>query len=202
MSANMQTFPASACSSTGSSRRVTSMSLSMITIVPSGSSVWGNDLRRWGCTITSPGGVTSLTWASSRARCGALRPTSSTTTSASFPLTRSEFRRQTRPGKKRSSASVKKVVSGRTLEEGAAVVQLDHLNGAGRGGVQAQPAQHALVQVLLRDLHAGLRGDVDVDGAGLGQLRGQLGVAGDSVVDFDADERAVAPHAATPIRSL
>ena len=39
MSANMQTLPASARSSTGSSARVTSMSLSMITTVPSGSSV-------------------------------------------------------------------------------------------------------------------------------------------------------------------
>src|SRR4029079_12289241 len=34
------------------------------------------------------------------------------------------------------------------------------------------------------------------------ELLGELGVAGDGVVDLDADEGRVVPHARTPIRSL
>src|SRR5205807_2664540 len=84
----------------------------------------------------------------------------------------------------------------RSGEHGARVVELDHLHGAVGGGVEAQTAQHALVEVPLDDLERpvfSLR--VDVHGAGLGEPARELGVGGRGVVDLDRDERSVAPHA-------
>jgi hypothetical protein len=74
--------------------------------------------------------------------------------------------------------------------------------GAVGGRVQAEPAEDALVDVLGDDLHPAAGACVDVDGAGLLQPAGQRGVARDSVVDLDADERRVRPHAALRSASL
>ena len=56
-------------------------------------------------------------------------------------------------------------------------------------GVEAQAAEHALVEVVLDDLERRRRrSGEDVDRADLGQLGGQRGVARDGVVDLDVDE--------------
>src|SRR3954452_18157929 len=73
-----------------------------------------------------------------------------------------------------------------------ALVALDHPNRPGRRGLDAQPAQDALVEVLLHDRHAAVVADrVDVDRADLRQLARQLGVRDDGGVDLDVDEHAV-----------
>jgi N-succinyldiaminopimelate aminotransferase len=81
---------------------------------------------------------------------------------------------------------------------GAVVVELVHLDGPGRGRVEAQAAEHALVDVALHDLHVAVAGRVDVDGADLLELGGDRRVARDLVGDLDADEDGVGSHAATP----
>src|SRR5215211_1511842 len=88
------------------------------------------------------------------------------------------------------------------LELGAAVVEFEDPHRSGGRGVEAEPAEDALVQVLADDLHASVTGRVDVDGAGLLELLRKRCVTAHRVVDLDADEGAVAPHAATPMRSL
>src|SRR5512147_2586308 len=77
------------------------------------------------------------------------------------------------------------------------VVQLEDPDLVGRGRVDAQAAEHALVDVARDDLHAAAVVAEDVDGADLGQLGGDGRVGGDRVVDLDADERSVDPHALT-----
>src|SRR3712207_1924357 len=47
-------------------------------------------------------------------------------------------------------------------------------------------AEHALVEVLVVDVHAVGLGPVDVDRADLLELAGELGVAGNRLVDLDA----------------
>src|SRR6476660_2278732 len=89
----------------------------------------------------------------------------------------------------------------RAGELGGVVVELEDLHGAGLGGVQAKAAEDALVEVLLDDLEAVL-GLVDVNRADLGELGRERLVAGDRVVDLDADEDAVDPHAALLSASL
>src|ERR1700727_1158245 len=78
----------------------------------------------------------------------------------------------------------------------AVVVELDDLHDAVRRGVEAEAAEHALVEVLLDQLEravCGLR--VDVDRARLGQLLRKPRVGRRCVVDFDCDEETVLPHA-------
>src|SRR3954453_12729124 len=61
-------------------------------------------------------------------------------------------------------------------ERGAVLVELEDADGAVRRGMPAQLAEHALVEVLLHDLDAAILAlGVDVDGADLGQLRGERG---------------------------
>src|SRR5688572_7735377 len=85
--------------------------------------------------------------------------------------------------------------------EDLAAVELVHGDGA-RRRVEAQPAEDALVDVLVDDLHAGVRPGVDVDRARLLEPAPQVGVAGDGVVDLDPDEGRVVPHAALLSLSL
>src|SRR5438270_11674854 len=84
-------------------------------------------------------------------------------------------------------------------EQRVVVVELDDLDHAGRGGVEAQAAEDALVDVAPDDLDAAavVLGE-DVDGAGVGQRAGQLGIPAGLVVDLDRDERPVDPHRALP----
>src|SRR3954464_9664007 len=81
-------------------------------------------------------------------------------------------------------------------------VELVDGDGPGRRGVDAQRAEDALVDVVVDDLHALAGPGEDVDRARLLELLAELRVAGDRVVDLDADERGVVSHALTPIRSL
>src|SRR5215210_2174421 len=69
-----------------------------------------------------------------------------------------------------------------------AVVELLDDDTAGRGGVDAEVAEDALVQILPddRDLAAVVR--VDVDRADLLELGGELRVAADLLGDIDIDE--------------
>src|SRR4051812_22077577 len=87
--------------------------------------------------------------------------------------------------------------SGSSGESGLVVVQLEDLDRAGRGRVDAEAAQHALVEVALHDVDAAVLVGVDVDRADLGQLGRDRCVADDLVVDLDADEGGVLPHADT-----
>src|SRR3954462_12613870 len=82
--------------------------------------------------------------------------------------------------------------------ERLAGVQLVHGDRPGRGRVDAQAAEDALVEVGLDDLDPFLGGRVDVDGAGVLELLRELPVARDRVVDLDADEPRVASHASPP----
>src|SRR4051812_9228454 len=87
-------------------------------------------------------------------------------------------------------------------EHGLVVVELEDLHGPGRRCLQAQAAQHALVEVLLDDLDARAGRHVDVDRAGLLELAREGVVAGDGVVDLDPDEQRVLPHAGLLSASL
>src|SRR5215216_1491167 len=78
-----------------------------------------------------------------------------------------------------------------------AVVELLHDDGPVGSGIEAQLAQHALVEVLADDLDPAVLGREDVDRAGLLELLREVGVAGDRGVHLDVDEDPVA-HAATP----
>src|SRR5262245_28472842 len=71
-----------------------------------------------------------------------------------------------------------------------AVVELLVDDAAGRGCLDAEVAEHALVEVLAddRDRAVALPDVEDVDGADLLQLGGQLWVVGDVVTDLDVDE--------------
>src|SRR5205807_8892639 len=81
--------------------------------------------------------------------------------------------------------------------------ELEHPHAARRRGVDAQAAQHALVDVLLHDpQRAVVAHGVDVHGTYLGQLGGHGRVARDLVVDLDPDEQSVGPHAGAPSPSL
>src|SRR3954451_14702042 len=73
-------------------------------------------------------------------------------------------------------------------------VQLVHLDGALRRGADAHRAEDALVDVALDDVDLPAGVGVDVDRADLRELCGELRVAGDGVVDLDADEDGVATH--------
>src|SRR5436189_77651 len=85
----------------------------------------------------------------------------------------------------------------RAREQRAVVVDLDHPNRAVGRRVEAQPAEHALVEVLLDQAQRPVvLLAVDVDRADLGELLRHLGVGGDDVVDLDGDEQGVGPHAA------
>src|SRR5437763_16961098 len=66
-----------------------------------------------------------------------------------------------------------------------AVVALDHADRPLRRGLQAQLAEHALVEVLRDDLDPLLAGVVDVDGADVGELGGDVAIARDRWVDLD-----------------
>src|SRR3954452_23012908 len=83
-------------------------------------------------------------------------------------------------------------------------VELVDRHGPGRRRVDAQPAEDALVDVVVDDLDPLAGRGEDVDRAGVLELGGELRIAGDGVVDLDADERGVVSHAPTPcpIRSL
>src|SRR4051812_41067342 len=76
------------------------------------------------------------------------------------------------------------------------VVQLEHPNGAGRRGLDAQLAQNALVEVVLHHLGVPVLGLVDVDRTRLLELLGQLGVVARLVGQLDVDE--LARHQAAP----
>src|SRR5215475_3036748 len=107
-----------------------------------------------------------------------------------------------RPRARRSISARAASTSGSSGEDGLVVVELEHPDRAVGGGVNAQPAQDALVDIALDDLHAGVAGREDVDRADLGELRRERGVARHAVEDLDADEDPVLPHARAPIRSL
>ena len=66
---------------------------------------------------------------------------------------------------------------GARLEDGA-VVELADGDGAVRRRLEAEAAEHALVDVLLDDLDAAVAGGEDVDRADLLELLRQLGIAG------------------------
>src|SRR4051812_41987907 len=83
---------------------------------------------------------------------------------------------------------------GARLAERLAAVELVDLDRPGGGGLDAQLAEDALVDVGLDDVDLAVGVGVDRDGADLFELRGEVGVAGDGVVDLDADERCVGPH--------
>src|SRR6476659_4924915 len=95
-----------------------------------------------------------------------------------------------------TSGSSGTVARSAARQRGAFVVEAQDPDGAFRRRVQAQAAQHALVEVVLLDGDAAAADGVDVDRADLGERRGQRGVAGDGVVDLDRDEGRVGPHAA------
>ena len=61
-------------------------------------------------------------------------------------------------------------------QRGAVLVELDHADGSVRRGVEAQLAEHALVEVVLDDLDAASFRREDVDRADLLELARQLGV--------------------------
>src|SRR5207253_4047974 len=89
-------------------------------------------------------------------------------------------------------------------EQRAVVVELDHPHRPVRRGVEAQAAEHALVEVLLHDLEpVAVALGVDVDGAGFAEPGRKFGVGRGSVVDLHGDEGPLPPHdvrapAATP----
>src|SRR5262249_8290932 len=83
------------------------------------------------------------------------------------------------------------------LQLRAVVVELEHAHRAGRGGVEAQTAEHALVEVLLVQDEVAALLAVDVDGTDLGQLVRDLRLLRGRVGDLDADERGVGSHAGT-----
>src|SRR3954470_22216021 len=74
--------------------------------------------------------------------------------------------------------------------EGRPVVELQHLDRAGRRGLDAELAQDALVQVLLDDLHVAVLVGVDVDRTGVLELLGEPGVVANRLVDGDVDEQS------------
>src|SRR5215208_4385802 len=82
------------------------------------------------------------------------------------------------------------------LQRGALVVELEHAYGAIGGGVEAQAAEHALVEVLLDEDRVAAFDGIDVDGADLREPGRDGGVLGDGVVDLHADEGGLGPHAA------
>src|SRR5436190_22291220 len=81
------------------------------------------------------------------------------------------------------------------------VVQLAHAQRAGWGGLHAELAEDALVEVLLHDLYASLGRGVDVHRAGILELLRHLRVPADRVVDLDVDELAGHQAATFPIFS-
>src|SRR3954468_15092598 len=87
-------------------------------------------------------------------------------------------------------------------QRGLVVVQLQDLDLLGRGRVDAQAAEHALVDVALDDLDLAVGVAVDVDRADLAELGGDGRVRDDLVGDFDPDERSVDSHAALLSASL
>src|SRR5438552_4036592 len=85
---------------------------------------------------------------------------------------------------------------GRSGQDRALVVELDHLDRSPRRRVEAQPAQHALVEALLHDLKpAAVLLGKDVDRARLRHPARQLRIGGDRVVHLDRDEHRVRSHA-------
>src|SRR4051794_36624873 len=74
--------------------------------------------------------------------------------------------------------------------ERRAVVELQHAHLAGWRGRDAELAQHALVEVLLHDLHAAVAARIDVDGAGVLELLRHLRVVAYVVGHLYVDERA------------
>ena len=64
---------------------------------------------------------------------------------------------------------------GRSGLDSRAVVELEHLHRAGRGGLDAQLAEDALVEVLLDDLNVPVRVGEDVDRADVLELLRELG---------------------------
>src|SRR3954469_12839875 len=73
------------------------------------------------------------------------------------------------------------------LERGA-VVELQHAHVARGRGLDAELAEHALVEVLLDHLDAAVAVRVDVDGAGVLELLRELRVVADVVGHLDVDE--------------
>src|SRR5258707_139182 len=74
---------------------------------------------------------------------------------------------------------------------GLLLVELDDANGAVGGGVYAEVAEDALIEVLGDDLHSGVGCGENVDGADFFEPLGELGVAGDRGVHLDVDEDLV-----------
>src|ERR671910_758153 len=124
--------------------------------------------------------------------------------------TRGERGPRNRFNKRAGRFRVASPTSARTRRPGAsalqarAVVELLDLDRAVRRSVEAELAQHALVDVLVHDLdQAVVAGAEDVHGAHLLEPRGDLGVPGDGVVHRDVDEDPVQGHRTTaPRRSL
>src|SRR5436190_10422551 len=83
-------------------------------------------------------------------------------------------------------------------ERGAAVVEPAHRHGALRRGVDAQPAEHALVEVLLDDPQPAVLHGEDVDRTDLGELGRHGRVRGRFGRHLDVDEEV---HTAAPFRS-
>src|SRR5215218_4526916 len=89
-------------------------------------------------------------------------------------------RRLSRPGRRLMASA----------RQRRAVVQLLDGHGAGGRGVEAESAEHALVDVLVDDGDLAALLGVDVDRADLGQLACQRRVVADLVRDLDVDEDA------------
>src|ERR671931_532151 len=73
--------------------------------------------------------------------------------------------------------------------EHALVVELLHPHRALGRGVDAELAQHALVEVLLDHLHVAIRVFEDVHGAGILELLRDVGLVADLRIDLDVDEQ-------------
>src|SRR4051794_29798293 len=90
----------------------------------------------------------------------------------------------------RHAGAVIVLASGGRLEQLVAV-ELVHLDRSRRGGLHAQRAEDALVDVVVDDLDPVVAAREDRHGADLLELRRQVRVAGHGVVDLDADEDRV-----------
>src|SRR5919204_1628322 len=93
------------------------------------------------------------------------------------------------------------VISTRLALEDALVVELLHPHRALGGGIDAELAEHALVEVVLDDLHVPARVLEDVHWAGVLELLRDVRLVADLRIDLDIDEQA-RHQTAPPLPSL